>query len=210
MINNKKNDNPIRIAQVIGKMNSGGVESFVMNYYSNINKEKVQFDFIVDSDSTFIPQEEIERLGGRIFIIPPYQKIFKYSISLIKIFKKNKYKIVHSHLNTLSIFPLFCAYISGVKIRIAHSHSTSNPKEKKRNFIKNMLKPFSKLFANNYFACSEHAGRWLFGNKAFDSEKVKIIANAIDLQRFKFDEKTRIKIRKQLNLEGKLVIRSHW
>lgn len=196
----------IRIAHIVGKMIGGGVESFLMNYYRNIDRTKIQFDFIIDSDSTIVPREEIEELGGRIIEIPPYQKIFSYVKELKKVLKENNYKIVHSHLNALSVFPLFCAYIAKVPIRIAHSHSTSNKKEWKKNIIKNILKPFSKVFATDYFACSEHAARWLFGDKTFESGDVHIIRNAIDINKFKYVESTRNKIRKELKIEDRLVL----
>ena len=125
-----KNNKPIRIAQVIGKWVGGGVESVVMNYYRNINRDKIQFDFICDEDSTNIPYEEIEKLGGKVILVPPYQKAIKYHRKLKKVFKEEKYKIVHSHINTLSVFSLFAAKCAGVPVRIAHSHSTTNKKEK--------------------------------------------------------------------------------
>lgn len=198
---------PIRVAQVIGKWKGGGVESVVMNYYRHIDRNKIQFDFLIDEDSTNIPTEEIEKLGGKIILIPPYQKLPKYIKALKKIFKENNYHIVHSHINTLSVFPLYAAKKAGVKVRIAHSHSTSNPKEVLRNIIKYILKPLSKKYATDYFACSEFAGRWLFGNKAFDKGKVTIIHNAIDIDKFKFDEKARKSIRQELEIaEDTLVI----
>lgn len=196
----------VRVAHVVGKMVGGGVESFLMNYYKNIDRNVIQFDFIIDKDSTYIPREEINSLGGRIIEVSPYQHIFKYIRDMISIFKENKYKIVHSHLNALSVFPLFCAKIVGVPIRIAHSHSTTNKEEWAKNMIKNLIKPFSKIFANQYFCCSELAGRWLFGNKAFDSGKVTVINNAIDTEKFKYDENVRERIRKELDLNDKYVI----
>ena len=200
------NNKVIRIAQIMGKMNSGGVESVVMNYYKNIDKEKVQFDFIVDEDSTYIPYEEIESMGGRVFLVPPYQKINLYIKTLQNIFESEKYRIVHSHLNSLSVFPLYAAKKADVAIRIAHSHSTSNKKEWKKNIMKYILRPFSKINATHYFCCSEHAGRWLFGNKAYDENKVVLINNAIDIYDFIYNEQIRYKIRKKLNIEDKLVI----
>lgn len=197
---------PIRIAHIIGKMVGGGVEAFIMNYYRHIDRSKIQFDFIIDSDSTVVPRKEIENMGGRIIEIPPYQHIFKYTNALKKVLKKNNYKIVHSHLNSLSVFPLYCAWKVKIPIRIAHSHSTTSKKEWKKNIIKNILKPFSKIFATDYFACSEHAGRWLFGNKTFDEGKVIIIHNAIDIEKFKFNENIRKKIRKELDIEDKFVV----
>ena len=201
-----KNEEPIRIAHVIGKMVGGGVESFIMNYYRHIDKTKIQFDFIIDSDSTVVPKEEIEKLGGRIIEIPPYQKIFSYIKTLKKVFKENNYKIVHSHLNALSVFPLFAAYLAKVPVRIAHSHSTTNKKELKKNIIKNILKPFSKIFSTDYFACSEHAARWLFGNKTFEKGMVQIIYNSIDIDKFKYNEEIRNKIRKEMQIENKFVL----
>lgn len=196
----------IRIAQVVGKWVGGGVENFLINYYRNIDKSKIQFDFIIDSDSTIVPREEIEKLGGEIIEIPPYQKIFSYTKELKKIFKENKYEIVHSHLNSLSVFPLYCAWREKIPVRIAHSHSTTNKKEWKKNILKNVLKPFSKIFATNYFACSEHAGRWLFGNKTFERGEVTIIKNAIDIKKFKFNQEIRNKIRINFKVEDKLVL----
>ncbi len=197
---------PVHIAQLMGKMVNGGVDAVIMNYYRNIDRSKVQFDFIVDSDSKFIPRDEIESLGGRIYIVPPYQKLGKYIPALIKLFKQNKYQIVHSNINTLSVFPLFAAKKAGVPIRIAHSHSTAAKGETKKNILKYILRPFSKVFATHYVACSEYAGEWLFGKKAMESGKVTIFNNAIDLNKFKFDENVRNEVRKELGIEDKFVI----
>ena len=176
----------------------GGVGSAIMNYYRNMDRTKIQFDFICDEDSTNIPYGEIEKLGGRVIICPPYQKVFKYQKFLINLFKQNKYTIVHSNINALSVFPLRAAKKAGVPIRIAHSHSTANKKEWKKTLIKNMLRPFSKKYANVYFACSELAGRWLFGNKTFNEGKVTIINNAIDVEKFIYNEDIRRKVRNEL------------
>ena len=184
-----KKEGPIRVAHIIGKWLGGGVEAVVMNYYRHIDRSKIQFDFLCDEDSTNIPYEEIEQLGGRVILIPPYQKVFKYQKELIRIFKENNYKIVHSHINTLSIFPLRAAKKAGVKVRIAHSHSTTNKKEWKKNLLKQVLRPFSKVYATNYMCCSELAGRWLFGDKTYDSGQVYLLNNAINLDKFKYNEK---------------------
>lgn len=196
----------IRVAQVMGKMAGGGVEAVVMNYYKYIDKNKVQFDFIVDSDSTNIPKEEIESMGGRVIIVPPYQRLNKYIPALIKLFKTEKYKIVHSHINTLSIFPLFAAKQAGIPVRIAHNHSTAGKGELKKNTLKYVLRPFSKLMPNYYFACSEYAGKWLFGKNAFKKNNAKIINNAINLDKFLYNKEIRERKRKELKLESKFVV----
>ena len=200
---------PIRIAHIIGKWLGGGVEAVVMNYYRHIDRNKIQFDFICDNDSTNIPYQEIEELGGKVILIPPYQKIFDYQKELKKVLKEGNYKIIHSHINTLSIFPLRIAKKVGIPVRIAHSHSTTNKKEWKKNLLKQTLRPFSKVYATDYFACSEHAGRWLFGNKTFDKGKVFILNNAIDLDKFKYDENVRKEMRKELNISDDTLVIGH-
>lgn len=197
---------PIRIAQIVGKWVGGGVEAVIMNYYRNIDRDKVQFDFICDNDSTNIPYEEIKALGGNIILVPPYQHILKYHKELKKILKKGNYKIVHSHINTLSVFSLFAAKCAKVPIRIAHSHSTTNKLEKKKNILKQFLRPFSKMFATNYMCCSELSGRWLFGNNTYNKGKVYLLNNAIDLNKFTYNEEIRKIKRKELNLEEQIVI----
>lgn len=198
-------EEPTRIAQIVGKWVGGGVEAVLMNYYTHIDRSKIQFDFICDSDSTDIPYEKIESLGGRVILIPPYQKIFKYQKELKKVLKEGNYKIVHSHINALSVFPLFAAKRAGVPVRIAHSHSTSNKKEWKKTIIKKMLRPFSRLFSTDYMACTKHAGDWLFGSKA----NVYILNNAIDIDRFKYDETIRENKRKELNIPNDAKVIGH-
>lgn len=200
---------PIRIAQIVGKWVGGGVEAFIMNYYRHIERNKIQFDFICDSDSTCIPYDEIEALGGKVILIPPYQKVFNYHKELKRVLQDGNYKIVHSHINTLSVFSLFAAKKAGVPVRIAHSHSTTNKAEWKKNLIKQALRPFSKVYATNYMCCSELAGRWLFGNKIYDQGKVYLLNNAIDLDKFKYDEKIRKSKRKELGIKDDTLVIGH-
>jgi len=201
-----QNKETIRIAQIMGKWVGGGVEAVVLNYYRHLDRNKIEFDFICDSDSTCIPYEEIKSLGGKVILIPPYQKIFKYIKELTKILKENKYNIVHSHINTLSVFPLYCAKKAKVPVRIAHNHSTTNKKEWKRNIIKCILKPFSKIFSTEYMSCSEYAGRWLFGNKTFDNNNVYVLNNAVDLNKLKYNLSIRDEYRKKLNIKKEQLV----
>lgn len=202
-------EEPIRVASVIGRYIGGGVEAVTINYYRNIDKNKVQLDFICDEDSTNIPYEEIERMGGKVIIIPSYSKLFKYHKALKRVLKEGNYKIIHSNINTLSVFSLFAAKCAGVPIRIAHSHSTTNKKEKKKNLMKQVLRPFSKVFATDYMCCSELAGRWLFGNKEYDKGNVYLLNNAIDLDKFKYNESLRKKKRKELGIKDNTLVIGH-
>lgn len=205
----QKDEDLIRVAHIIGKWVGGGVEAVVMNYYRHIDKENIQFDFICDEDSTNIPYEEIESLGGKIILIPPYQKVFKYQKELEKVLKSGEYKIVHSHINTLSVFPLRVAKKVGIPIRIAHSHSTTSKSEWKKDLLKQVLRPFSKIYATDYYCCSEFAGRWLFGDRLYDEGKVVLINNAIDLPKFIYNESMRIYKRKELNIKSDTLVIGH-
>lgn len=187
-------------------MMNGGVESVVMNYYRHIDRSRIQFDIIADEDSTYIPYEEIESLGGRVYVVPPYQKMNKYIPALISLFKENNYKIVHSHINTLSVFPLYAAKRAGVPARIAHNHSTAAKGETKKNIFKYTLRPFAKLYSTNYAACSKYAGEWLFGKKSMERGEVTVFNNAIDLNKFRFNENIRNEVRRELGVEDKFVI----
>ena len=196
----------IRVVHVIGSVCKGGVESVVFNYYKFIDRTKVQFDFVVDDDSPCEIPDEILNLGCRVYKIPPYTKLLAYIKALKKIFIENDYKIVHSHMNTLSVFTLYAAKKAGVPIRIAHNHSTAGKGEFKRNLVKYALRPFAKLYPTHLFACSEYSGRWLFGIKEFNKGKVTVFNNAIDTSLFLFNEDMRSKVRCDLGIEDKFVI----
>ncbi len=200
---------PIRIAQIVGKAKNGGVESFILNRYQYIDKTKIQYDCIIDEDSTcYTFQDKIISLGGRIIVVPPYQKLIANQKALYKIFTENKYPAVYSHLNTLSVFPLFTAWLAGIPVRIAHSHSTAGKGrgEFKRNIMKYILRPFAKIFPTDLCASSNFAGEWMFGKRTMRTGRVSIWSTAIDIERFAYNEESRREIRGRFNLEGKFVV----
>lgn len=198
-------ERPIRVAHVIGKLNAAGVEAVINNYYKHIDQAKYQFDFFVDADGECQPPKELIELGARYYVIPPYQHIFSHMRTLIKLFKENKYRIVHSSMNTLSPISLFCAWIAGVPVRINHNHTIAG-KGERNNIIKYILRPFSKCFATHFAACSRVAGEWLFNKKMMHSGRVKIFKNAIEVDKFKFNSTVRHKLRQELGIADKFVL----
>lgn len=199
---------PIRVAEIIGRMSGGGVETVVTNYYRYIDKSKVQFDFFYFEDSTDEPEQDLIDMGARFYCLPSIKRTGAYVKKLRTILRENHYSIVHAHLNTLSLIPLYCAWKENVPIRIAHNHSVPAGMEP-RNVLKHFLRMFSKTFATDYAACSEKAGRWLFGNKAFDQGKVMIFANAIDFDRFHKDPKVRKDMRIRYHIGPKTIVVGH-
>lgn len=195
----------IRVAQILGKMNGGGVEQVVMNYYRFINRTRVQFDFVVEQGSLQVPFEEISRLGGRVFQVPPMKDLPSYERALRKLIREQRWQIVHSHLNALSVFPLHAAACEGVPVRIAHSHSSAGGVEPGRDLAKNVLRCFANTYPTHRFACSDYAGRWLFGGRA----SFEVVQNAIDVKRFAYNAEVRHEVRASLGISEQCLVVGH-
>lgn len=205
----------IRVAQILGKMNGGGAEQVVMNYYRAIDRERVQFDFYLFKGSKYVPVEEIKAMGGRLFVLPTLKHPMKYLKTLRRLLSENKYQIMHCHLSTLSFLPLLAGKQAGVPVRILHNHSTSGgAREWHRNIAKALFKPLSRKNATDYFACSEHAARWIYGRRptvgleetAIPRGSVVIMRNAIDTRLFRFDEDKRAEIRIEFGIEPETLL----
>ncbi len=195
-----------RILCVIGKHVAGGVVSIMHSYYMGLDKEKYQYDFVYEESSDKnIPDPTIE-LGARAFYVPDVSSPVKHFFAVRKIIKEGKYRIVHSNLNTLSVFAMLAAWTCGVKYRILHNHSTSSGVEKKRDIIKKVLRPFNVMLTNKPCACSELAARWMYGDRAFEKGRVQVFRNGVDTEKFKFNSDYRNEIRKEFNVENKKVI----
>ncbi len=153
-----------RIAVIMGKMHSGGKKNLVMEYYRHMDRSKIQFDFICDSDSNSIPKEEIGSLGGRVYEIAPYQDIYRNIADIKRICRENKYRIVHGYNGTMNIFAMYAAWSCGIPVRINESISMAHRADKK-TYLKNMLRPFSKCFSTHYVSNGETCGRGPFGKR---------------------------------------------
>lgn len=196
-------DKPIRVLHILQRMEAGGIQALLMNMYRNINRDKVQFDFLVHYEENQFYDEEIERLGGRLykFSVREDFNFIKYWKDLNQFFKEHKeYTIIHTHMYTLGFIYLLAAKKNGVPIRIAHSHEKSSDLDWKFIIKKIMAKLYGK-YATDYFACSKDAGNFLFPNKEFT-----ILKNAIKTEDFISQCSSRDEIRKSLNIEGKFVI----
>lgn len=182
---------------------SNGVASYAMNYYRNLDPAKVQMDFAVlaKRDSPYI--NEIENRGGNIFVLPSIHHPVKHIAACQKILSNGKYQVVHDN-SLLQTLPLmWCAKRMGVPVRILHSHSSKmgeTPKKESRN---EFLLPLLKKQCNVNFACSELAGRAMFGVAPFI-----VIPNAIDIKKYAPNTEIREHVRKSLGANGKYVVGS--
>lgn len=196
---------PMRAAIIVGKMDSGGKKNLIMEYYRHIDRNKIQFDFICDSDSQAIPEQEITDLGGRIYKITPYQYIFQNMADMARIFEQNQYKVVHAYNSTMNLFPMAVAKYCRVPVRISESLSMAHEGDWK-TILKKMLRPMSKWFANYYMSCGDDCGRWQFGSKLFDAGKVDVFKTVINTEFNSYDPAVREKTRAEFGWKDKIVI----
>lgn len=195
-----------RVLHIGMTYNPGGVESFVMNYYKNMDLERIQFDF-VDMYKGIAYKDEIEKLGGNIFSIPHFKKNpIKNYRNLTDLIKSQNYDVIHVHmLSAAYVLPLTAAKRSGVKTIIAHSHNSSKAPGVVRGVLNRVNRRSLLKNSTHFLACSEAAGKWLFAESQ-NSREIKIINNAIDVSGFSFNEETRRNVRERMEIEGKFVI----
>lgn len=197
---------PIRVLHVIRLMNHGGVESMIMNLYRNIDRTKIQFDFVQNSSEPAVYDEEILSLGGRIYHCPHYngKNHFAYTGWWHDFFRShpNEYPIVHGHLGSTAAIYLSIAKKYG-SFAIAHSHSAGAGSLSYRLFAYP-----TRFVADQFFACSAEAASARYGGRvAGDSKKCRVINNAIDAAKFAFDADARKKLRQEWGIpEAALVI----
>lgn len=199
----------MKILQVGLGNNPGGMEAFVMNYFRELARQGVSFDF-VSMYGTIAYEKEILELGGRVFYVPNIKKdYFGYIKAFRKLLSREKYDVVHVNmLSAANIVPLRLAKQAGVRKVIAHSHNASAPGIV-RKLMDGMNRPRIKHYVNEKFACSEKAGRWLFGDKAFERGEVTLVANAIETDKYGFSESNRRKIREKLGISWDALVVGH-
>ena len=199
----------IRILHIGMSPNPGGVENFVMNIYRNIDRSKIQFDFLLEHNASKIAYEdEIISLGGKIYRSYYRRKeLFKKGRKSIKKFFIQHPEITGVHMHANTIHPMFkvlqVAKKMGIKIRILHSHNSnymSKLKIKDKLYEKYARKKLKNV-TTNLLACSEDAGKWMFHTNNF-----KVIKNGIDVNKFRFNQNIRDEIRKELNLSENFVV----
>jgi glycosyltransferase involved in cell wall biosynthesis len=198
---------PIRVLHMIGTLEIGGSQSFILNIYSNIDRNKLQFDFIVDHPDRMDYENDVKQLGARVYIMPKFngKNIREIKKAWNRFFEDHPdYKVLHSHVRSYASIYLPIAKKHDVKT-IIHSHSTSN------GFgllalVKSILQYPVRYQADYFMACSREAGEWLFGKKVCESNKFQVAKNAIDVKKYTFNERMRTEVRRELGLNDEFVL----
>lgn len=196
----------MKVLQIGLSPNLGGIETCIMGYYKELVNKDVQFDFISMYDSLAC-EDEIKRLGGEIFFLSNVKhNPWKFAKELEEVLANGQYDVVHVNmLSAANIVPLSVAHKMKVRKIIAHSHNSSSP-----GILRNVLHRINKgkieKYATDFFACSEVAAQWLFPIEIYNQNKVKIIHNAISVERFLFRTEEQAQVCKELNIQDSWVI----
>ena len=181
-------------------LNRGGAESMVMNYYREIDRTKVQFDFVVHREEKGDFEDEISALGGKVYRMMPLRPhtFGKYAKQIAAFFDEHpEYQIIHGQCSESGYFFYKEAARRGIPIIIAHAHNSHvriDPKWFFRTWMKHRMRPY----LTHYFACGDEAAEWLFGKKL--AKKAIVLKNAIDTRLYQFDAQTRVKKREELGI----------
>lgn len=199
---------PIRVLQIVEMINeNSGVSSVVMNYYKHIDKNRFVFDFMTHTPVSKEIRSQLEKEGSKVYEMPALtgRNIPIYQKKLDAFFKEHtEYQIIHGHLPNAAAFYMRAAKKYGNQIRILHSHNSRGADSKLKRVRNYFLNHMGVAASNVYFACSKSAGAYLFHTT--DENKVTIIHNAIDIEKFSYKEDIRERLRKRCQVEDKLVI----
>lgn len=196
---------PVRVLQVVTNMDRGGLETMLMNYYRQIDRSVLQFDFLTHREAKAAYDDEIQALGGRIYHLPrlvPWSK--SYQAALDAFFADHpEYSVIHVHQDCLSAVILKAAKKRGIPVRIAHSHNANQDKNLKYP-IKLFYKRFIPKYATHLMACGSMAGKWMFGGAPFS-----VLPNAIDAAAYRFDVAKREAMRTALQIGPQSFVIGH-
>lgn len=197
----------IRVLQVTGILNRGGAETMIMNLYRNINRKKIQFDFVANSLEKGVYEDEIMELGGNVYHCPHYcgTNIIEYASWWMRFFNEhsNEYSIIHGHIGSSAPIYLFIARLHKI-ITISHSHSISY------RFVYKLHNILTRIIADRFISCSHLAAEAKFGKKiASDASKCLYLNNAICLSCYKFSQNDRINVRNELNIPVDALVYGH-
>lgn len=205
---------PVRILHILGNTQLGGAESRIMDLYRHMDRSVVQFDFVVHSKEEGYFNEEIRKLGGRIFRVPRFRVLnyFSYCRAWKKLLQEHRdadgrseFHMIQGHMTSTAAIYLPIARKCGIETTIAHARSAGVDKGLKGILTRFLRCNLSKK-ADYLFTCSELAGISVFGKKAVEQGRTRFLPNAIDCQKFAPDPLVREKIRRELGIENCYVI----
>lgn len=200
---------PVKVLQVGMTRNLGGLETYLIQQFDHLDKKKVIYDFVnITNEYEIVFADKIKQQGSKIFgVCSRHKNPLKHYWQWYKLLRKEgiNYKAIVLNTNSLEyVFPLFIGKLIGIPVRIMHSHNGGF--ENKIGLIRSLLvtvnRQLMKWSTTDYFACSKLAGKWMFGK----TQDFIVVHNAINTKNLLYNEKIRIEVRNELQLQDNLVI----
>lgn len=197
----------IRVLHVMGCADAGGISAVVLNYYRFIDRTKIHFDIALTVPEAGQNAHALQELGAQIHFLPlKSHGLRTFQNALADLLQKGKYDALHVHESETCYVALAVAKKLGIRCRVAHAHITS-PWEG----IKGELRRLSGCLLNYHYAsrvigCGQLAGERIFGKCNMKREKAMVLPNAVDTQKFAYDEEIRRMVREELAVEDKFIV----
>lgn len=201
-----------RLLCVVGSMNAGGAETFLMKIFRTIDKTKYQIDFAVSSSEPNFYDDEIRALGGKIFYITAKtENPWKSFWDIKNLVKRERYRyVLKTTKHSLAALDLLAALWGGAKIRVYRSTNSSLDAPKKMAiFLHYFCRFMPKYFANVRLAPSTEAAEFMFGKGCVKKKKATILANAVDLSVLAYNEQARKEVRDELRIAPNAFVLGH-
>lgn len=194
-----------RLLCIVGGMDAGGAETFLMKVYRGLDRTKYQMDFAVAAPGKGFYDDEIVSRGGRIYhVIPKSKGFLRNFLCIRRIVKENQYRyVLRTSQNSLSALELLAARMGGAEVCVYRS---SNSNTGKGSFLHKICKFMPKFFANVRIAPSTEAAEFMFGENSVTSGKAHLVHNAVDIHYFQYQKSAGVMVRRELGIENRLVV----
>lgn len=184
--------------------NPGGIESFLLNMYSRIDRDKYQFDFITRYKNA-AKSSELKQLGAKIYVVNGFDNPLLYYRKIKRIMALG-YDIIHIHKNSAAnIIPFIAAKAYDNLMVVSHSHNTAPSTGKISEIAHKINRPILWKLSDEHLACSDVAGEWLYGNK----NNFTVVRNGINTEKYNFNNIIRCETRKNLGLPDDAMVYGH-
>lgn len=205
---------PIRILQAFVSDDGGGLTKYICQNYKFIDRNKVQFDFLTFDSQLLAFENDLCAMGARVYHIPRPSEPLEFYNAIKEIIENNEYKAVHFHLSYANFVPVLLTKLAGANRIFIHSHSTEIDDDRwwvrKIKFLVHCVGRllWSKL-GNEYFACSNLAGIWMYRNWRADGDKYHLAFNGIEVDKYIYNQAVRAKKRKKLGVSDENFVVGH-
>lgn len=204
---------PIRILHVVGGMDIGGVETWLMHVLRRIDRDCYRFDFLTHTTKSCFYDKEIKSFGCRIIPCLHPSRPWQYARNFLRILKEyGPYDVVHSHVHKFSGFTLMLAHCAGVSMRIAHSHSNPLVNDDRARFWRKLYLRSTEWFIRHHattgLACSGAAATNLFGYDWECDPRWKVLYCGIDFEPFSRNV-DKIEIRREFGIAPDAFVLGH-